>query len=134
MPEAINFLQSFFTFNSFSSIGASRHEIRLANALKKDARKYAAEAAAEARNAETAQMLTLEGKEKSASRSLAEIAIWHHELSLKKYRRAAARYAEAAKIRTKKQKEFDATAREMTLLAAKSESAVRALSEFIKQS
>lgn len=52
MTDAVYFLQSFLSLNSFSSIGTSRGEIRLANALNKDARRLVTEAEEEDRNAQ----------------------------------------------------------------------------------
>ena len=131
MIDAINFFQTVLAFNNFSSIGANRSEIRLANALKKDARKFATEANEEAQNAQTAQKIAFDAKENKMSESFAEIALWHSLIAFGKYRQAAQRYKEAATIETKKQREFAKNAKQMAERANEAEISVSRLTEFL---
>ncbi len=131
MTDAINFFQMVFSKNNFSINKTNRAEIRLANALKKDARKFATEAKAEKLNAEKAQKIALESEEKKDTRNFAEIALWHSLLAFGKYRQAAARFNEAAAFETGKQKEFSKNAKQMSKYATEAENAVNFLTEFL---
>lgn len=133
MTDAINFFQSYLSFNSFSSIGANRAEIRLANALRKDARRLASEAGEETQNAQTAQKIASDAKEQNARRNFVEIALWHTLIALGKYRQAAARYNEAAMIETIKQREFIKNAGKMAEQATKAESEIKRLTAMMNQ-
>lgn len=131
MTQAINFFQMVFSKNTFSITKINRAEIRLANALKKDAQKFATEAMAEKLNSEKAQKIALEADEKSDSRNFAEIALWHSLIAFGKYRQAAARFNEAAVLETGKQKEFSKNAEQMSKYATEAENSVNFLTEFL---
>ena len=131
MTEAINFFQGMLAMNGFSSIGANRAEIRLANALKKDARRLQAEAEEETFNAETAQSIAIETKDENIKRDFAEIALWHSLIAFGKYRQSSARFSEAAAIETKFQKEFVKNARKMNDQAIQAQGSICRLTEFL---
>lgn len=133
MTEAINFFQAILSFNSFSKIRANRGEIRLANALKKEARKLAEEAAQEALSAKTAQKITFEAKDENSKRNFAEIALWHSLVAFGKYRQAAKSFEEAAELETGKKREFIKNARKMNEMAVNFENSVSNLSEYLNE-
>jgi len=131
MTEAINYFQTILAFNSFSKIRASRGEIGLANALKKDARKLASEADYEANNAETAEKIAFEAKDENIKRNFTEIALWHSLVALGKYRQATVRFDEAATFETNLQRKFLKNARQMAERAAQAQDSVSRLTEFL---
>lgn len=131
MTEAINFFQTVLSFNSFSKIRASRGEIRLANALKKEARKLAAEAAEEALNAGTAEKIALGANDENTKRNFAEIALWHSLAAFGKYRQSAKCFEEAAELETGKRREFIKNAKKMNEYAVNFENSVGNLSEIL---
>lgn len=131
MTDAINFFQMVFSKNTFSINRTNQAEIRLANALKKDARKFATEAMFEQLNSEKAKKIALESDEKSDSRNFAEIALWHSLIAFGKYRQSAARFNEAAALETGKQKEFRNNAKQMAHYANKAQNSVNFLTEFL---
>lgn len=133
MTDAINYFQAILTQHGFSSIGANRSEIRLANALKKDARKLASEANEEAQNAQTAKKIAFDAQENKTSENFAEIALWHSLIAFGKYRQASQRFNEAAKIETKKQREFAKNAKLMAERATEAEISVSLLTEFLNE-
>ncbi len=131
MTDAINFFQMVFSKNTFSINRTNRAEIRLANALKKDARKFATEAMVEKLNSEKAKKIALEANEQADSRSFGEIALWHSLIAFGKYRQAAARFNEAAAMETGKQREFRNNAKQMAQYATEAENSVNFLTEFL---
>lgn len=131
MTEAINFFQAVYSKNIFSTIGANRAEIRLANALKKDARRLQSEAEVESRNAETAQLIAFDSKTENIKRDFAEIALWHSLMAFGKYRQSAERFSEAAAIETKFQKEFIKNSIKMNDQAVQTQIAICRLTEIL---
>ncbi len=131
MMEAINFFQGFLAMNGFSAIGANRAEIRLANALKKDARRLQAEAEEEVFNAETAQEISSDAQSENIKRDFAEIALWHSLIAFGKYRQSSARFSEAAAIETKFQKDFIKSSRKMNEQALQAQNSICHLTEVL---
>ncbi len=131
MTETFNIFQMVFTKNIFSSIKATRAELRLANALKKDAKKFATEAEKERNNAETAQQLAFEEKNYEISQNFAEIALWHTLLALGKYRYAASRFTEAAAFETGKENDFRKNAEIMKQKAFDAELSISKITHFL---
>lgn len=131
MTEAINFFQSMFMFKSLAPTGASHAEIKLINALKREARTLSEQAAEESRNGQTAKDLAFDGSDQNKNRSFALIAVWHFERSAAKYRTASERFNEAGKIQAGKK--FSSKAQTMAKRAAEAEAAVRLLSALLGQ-
>jgi hypothetical protein len=138
MTEAMNYFQSLFSFSNFSaSLAFTKSELDLVNALIKDAKAQAIEAGREARLRETAQDLMLDAvneRNEKLVKDLASIALWHCERSLRKYRRAAARYDEAGRLQTKKSKVFMAESRKMANRAELARASVEFLNNFANKS
>jgi len=100
MTDAINFFQSLNVFGLFSNSKIDNSSKRkLSRELIKDARKFVADAETEAKSASEAKNLTLSAADRNLKQNLANIAVWHHEISAKNYRQAAARYDEASRLR-----------------------------------
>ena len=102
-------------------------ERKLSRELIKDARKFIAMAEAETRNANEARNLTLSADDQNFRRNLANIAIWHHEVSVKYYRKAAARYLEASVLRPDQENLLRKHSENLIRLAQEAESTVEFL-------
>jgi hypothetical protein len=135
MTEAINYFQSLFNYQSISTTNLSKSEIRLAQALAKEARNLVKVADCEANSGKTSADLAASEKDNVLSQKLAQISLWHHQRAAKKYREAANQYEQAAKIwqQPKRQKLLRTETKQLREKAERAEKAVNSLTNFLKQ-
>lgn len=127
MIEAITFIQSLNIFGNPSVENINVSDKQLSKALIKEARRFVENAETEARNGEEAKKVILSSNGRNEKQNLAQIAVWHHEVSAKYYRQAAARYDEASRIRLDHQQTLQRRSEEIMRLARKSEKTVTLL-------
>ncbi|MBS1793310.1 MAG: hypothetical protein JSS81_05620 [Acidobacteria bacterium] len=131
MTEALNFFQSILTFRSRAPRRPDRAERELVRMLGDEARELARKAAAERENGRTTEALAADPANAEKARVFAGITLWHNERAAEKYRRAAARYDEAARIKTGRRRAFRALAAEMTRRAAEAAAAAEKTNQFL---
>lgn len=129
MTETLNsFWNLFLTMNFFA---ARLDETRLINRIADSARAICREAETEARHGAVTQNVLLDENCENARRSFAAIAVWHHERAARKFREAAALFAEIKNFRVKAKisEHFKRKSKKAEESAARHEAVIRSLQE-----
>lgn len=133
MTEAMNFFQSILMFKSRAPQRPGQAERELARLLGDEARELAEKADAERENGRTTEALAFDPANAEKSRVFAGITLWHNERAAEKYRRAAERFDEAAKIKTRQWRTFRSLAVAMTRGASEATAAAEKMNDFLTQ-